>query len=800
MEYEDRQEALLRTFGVVQAYDDDDGLFIISPDRIGFGIIGPPIPGMNSSTFSALNALLNVPFPTDSVFSFCMYASPDIERTLHDFEQMRLDENEPVLQQMAHERIAFLRELTLRPIGEVSAARLRDVRVVITVQVKHGPKPPTEGQLTKIRELKKTFEAAVKTVGFQYERLTADSYLRFMETVLNHAPDALWRDSPWTTSEDGELLCNQIMDPNTAIDVGVDRLRFGDAAQARVLSVKRYPDHVFPGMAARFMGDAMTGAKALRDPVLFTVNVIYPDHESMRGKMTRDFTWATRNADGRLARFVPEYARRAGSLKIATEAVNQGDRIVYAYIGCATFSHTDEAAIQSSSEVRAMFRELGFQVMEDKYMVLPLFSQLLPFSAETAVRKTLTRYRTLPTRHVAPMLPVVGAWRGTGTPLLTFFARDGQLMTFSPYNSDGNFNMIIAAQSGMGKSYLANNMVVNFLTVGGRAWIIDKGFSYKKLCQRMGGQYVEFNDSSDLCINPFGVVNNFADEVDILASIIAVMAAPKQGLDDFQSAAVTRILTERWSVKGKDMTIDDLADGFLSEEDPRIKDIGKQLFAFTTSGQYGRYFNGANNVDMNKRLVVLELQQLSGRPHLQRLVLLQLMYQIQQSMDGSPRDQAKLLLIDEAWSLLASSETQDFIIGWYRQLRKFGASACICTQSVNDFYKDEGSLAIVENSATMLLLGQKGESIAAAKRGGRLDMSEGEFRLLESVHTVPGEYSEIMVRNVYGTGVGRLVESPFNDLLYSSRAQDVTALEAYREQGCDTVEAIRHVLADRAVA
>jgi len=402
------------------------------------------------------------------------------------------------------------------------------------------------------------------------------------------------------------------------------------------------------------------------------------------------------------------------------------------------------------------------------------------------------------TRHVVPMLPVIGSWRGTGTPMMTFIARDGQLMPFSTYDSDGNYNAVVCAQSGMGKSYLANNMTTNFLTVGGRAWIIDKGYSYKKLCEMLGGQYIEFTNDTDLCINPFGIVQNFTDEVDILASLIAVMAAPKHGLDDFQSSAVTRVLTEQWEIYKHKLQIDNLAKAFLNEPDERVKDIGNQLFAFTTQGQYGRYFNGENNVNMDNRLVVLELQQLSGRPHLQRLVLLQLMYQIQQGMDRAPRDMAKLLLIDEAWNLLASKETQDFIVGWYRQLRKFGASAVICTQSVNDFYVNEGSMAIIENSAHMLMLGQKPESIAAVKRSGRLEMSEGEFKLLETVHTVPGEYSEILVRNAFGTGVGRLVESPFNNLLYSSRAQDVTAIEAYRRQGLNQVDAINRVLADRA--
>lgn len=797
MDYEDRQEALLRTFGTVHAFDSDSHLFVVSPDRIGFGVECQPLSGMDAASFDSLNAALNVDFPTDTIVQFSLYASPDIESSLADFEAMRADAKEPIFKELTRRRSEFLRELTARPIGQTAGARLRNMRLLITVQIPHGNKPPNEKQSAAIRSLIQQFEAALKATGLRYEKLTAAKYLRFMQAVFNQGPKAFWRDSPWTAAEDDYLLCNQILDPDTAIDVKADRLKFGDHTEVRVMSVKRYPDTFFPGMGARFMGDVARGAKAIKDPVLFTVNIIYPDHEAKRGKLTRDFAWAQKQSEGRLARYVPAIGRKAESLRIANASVEAGDRIVYAYIACATFSNDESDAIHASTELRSMFRELGFQMMEDKYMLLPMFAQLLPFGAEVDIRKSLTRYRTMATRHAAAMLPVLGTWRGTGTPLMTLFSRDGQLMTFSPYNSDGNFNMIIAAQSGMGKSYFANNMATNFLTIGGRVWIIDRGYSYKKLCDMLDGQYVEFSDESKLCLNPFPLVSNFRDEVSILANIVTVMAAPKFGLNDLETPELIRVMTECWERKGGEMDIDYLAAALLEEEDSAISNLGRQLFPFTTKGQFGSYFNGPNTIDMDNRLVCLELQQLGGRPHLQRVVLLQLMYQIQQGMDESPRDIAKLLLIDEAWSLLASKETQEFIISWYRQLRKFGACAAVCTQSVNDFYLDEGSMAIVENSAHMLLLGQKAESIAKVKKEGRLSMSEWDFKMLASVHTMQGEYSEIFIRNAFGSGIGRLVESPFNNLLYSSHADDVTAIEHYRHQGYSQVDSINSVLRDR---
>lgn len=797
MDSEERQEVLVRMFGAVNAYDEDEHLFIVSPDRIGFGVISPPLAGISPTMAGSIEALLDLPFPKDTLLQCALYASPDIEEVLHRFHAMRESQKDPVLKAISANRITFLRDLTERPIGEVAGARLRDSRVVITVQIPHGVKPPTDQELEKLREMRQHFCSAVKQVGFNFQALTADSYLRFMDSVLNHGSDAQWRKSPWTHHEKNRLLCNQILDLDTAIDIKEDRISLGDYAHVRVLSPKRYPDHVWYGMAGRYLGDTIRGSKAARDPLLITMNLIYGDQEKERAGVSTKAAMAQRNAEGRLARFVPEYAKQAESYKELQASIDRGRRVVQGYIGCAVLAKTPEGAIQSSMETIGMFRELGLQMMFDRYALQPMFAQLLPFAASTDIKQGLLRYRTATTEHFAPMLPVLGTWRGTSSPLLTLIGRDGQFMTFSPFNSDGNYNFTITAESGAGKSYLANNLTTNILAIGGRVWIIDRGFSYKKLCENLDGQYIEFDDNSNINLNFFSLVKNFDEEVDILCALIAVMAAPKQGLTDFQTNQLPRVLRAVWDLKHHDMVIDDLAEACLQEEDIRLKDLGHQLFPFTSKGQFGKFFNDKNSVNIDNRLVVLELQHLTGRPQLQRVVLLQIMYQIQQSMDSLPRSLPKLMLIDEAWSLLATNETKDFIIGWYRQLRKFGASAGVCTQSVNDYYQNSGAQAIVENSSSMLLLRQKGESIESASRSGQLTLSKGEFDVLKTVHTVPGEYSEIMVRTSFGTGVGRLVESPFNNLLYSTHPDDVTAIDQHRAKGMSQVQAINKVLEDR---
>jgi len=242
------------------------------------------------------------------------------------------------------------------------------------------------------------------------------------------------------------------------------------------------------------------------------------------------------------------------------------------------------------------------------------------------------------------------------------------------------------------------------------------------------------------------------------------------------------------------MTVDDLAQALLDASDRRIQDLGEQLYAFTRLGEYGRYFNGKNTVCFNNDFTVLELEELKGRKHLQQVVLLQLIYQIQQAMYLGERDRPKIVIIDEAWDLLTLGDAATFMEHGYRRFRKYGGSAITITQSVNDLYRTTTGRAIVENSAHMLLLGQKSESIEALRTEKKLSLSDAGYQLLKTVHTEPGLYSEIFLLTERGSGIGRLVVDPFKRLLYSTKPNDVQAIRTLRQQGMSLIDAIQHLI------
>ena len=179
------------------------------------------------------------------------------------------------------------------------------------------------------------------------------------------------------------------------------------------------------------------------------------------------------------------------------------------------------------------------------------------------------------------------------------------------------------------------------------------------------------------------------------------------------------------------------------EPDQRVQDIGHQLYAFTSRGEYGRYFVGENNVTFQDNFTVIELEELKSRPHLQQVVLLQLIYQIQYNIfvasARSGDNRYRMVLCDEGWDILknAGEAVTRFLETGWRRFRKMNAAGVFISQGINDLYSSPVGLAITENSATKILLKQQASAIDEIKKDKRLPVSDGAYELMKEIHPAP---------------------------------------------------------------
>jgi conjugal transfer ATP-binding protein TraC len=486
---------------------------------------------------------------------------------------------------------------------------------------------------------------------------------------------------------------------------------------------------------------------------------------------------------------------------MVTKDLREGDRIVHINFGMVVFAKDEKAASGAVANAQAYMRTFGFKMLEDTYISGPMFGNFMPFGTDPVSHASIKRWKRRTCRQLVPMLPIMAEWRGTGTPGLLLISRNGQLMSLSNWDSPENYNCAIAAQSGSGKSFLAQTLLFNARMMGARFWIIDKGQSYRNIVEQMNGQRMTFGRDSKLCLNPFTYVEDYDEDEDLLYSQVAAMAALNEPLSDLQAAEVKRLMRHQFQTVGaRQMMVDHVATACLQSDDSRVRDVGKQLGPFTKDGGYGYLFYGQNNYEADNPVILLEMDELEGRAHLQRVVLLQLMFQVRREMQRLPRGMRKYLLIDEAWELLNSNRgattsdpVADFVEKAYRQFRKMGGAAFTITQTIADFFETPVTRAIWKNSSHRWLLGQKGDAIEEAKREKQLDIGDHGFRILRSVKTVPGEYSEIFMETPYGYGVGRLIVPPVLRKLFSTDPKDTSRIADLRERGMTLVEAAEQV-------
>jgi conjugal transfer ATP-binding protein TraC len=369
-------------------------------------------------------------------------------------------------------------------------------------------------------------------------------------------------------------------------------------------------------------------------------------------------------------------------------------------------------------------------------------------------------------------------------------------------NKSGNFNTCYVGRSGSGKSVLMQEAVTCLLGLGGNAFVLDVGRSFEKQVKFFGGQFIEFSTNSNLCLNPFSSINNespehIADSLSMLKPIISLMVAPKRGTTDEEDSIIEQGLTSIWELEGRNGSINALAEWFLSDKDSIANNLGKMLFPYTNKGAYGRFFNGPSTIDFESKFVVAELQELKERKDLQSVVVQIFMLLITNKIMLGNRLVPSSITFDEAWDLLRGKQSGDFIEALARTLRKFNGSLGVGTQTVNDFYSSPGAEAAFNNSDWLYMLSQKKESIELLKKSGRFLVDDYTQKLLSSVTTKQGEYSEVMVIHERGSAIVRLLLDPFSRVLYSTKAEEYAQVRNYEAQGLSLRDAIARVAKEK---
>jgi len=800
------------------AYLPDERIFV-NVDSLGFCLELHPQSGADEEMAQILMPLYSACRAGTGV-QFHLLGSPHIEGRLRRYANLRTPDTDVsardslgrakrhtnIYRTLARKRFDYYRAGSCRsllPQGYL----LRDFRLVLSVTM------PGNVDNLSLREelmiLRESMRTTLVAAGFSNREWDASDLVNWTSHLLN--PQRMFQSAPPAYYDDGRDLRAQIIDGDTVVTVGQTGLKFskGDIheLEIRLLSIKSFPPRFALWSMGALIGDLYQGALQYPCPFLLTLGVHVPEPEATKNRAYLKAARATTNATSYMARFLPDLHDKKSDWDTVLKALGDGQQLVDCYHELAIFADSNEIT-RAEQTARAIWRSRGFELTNDTFMLMQALLASLPMSLSVPFYEDLKKMKRVTTKTSANaihMAPLIGEWQGTNTPVLILSGRRGQIMHLDVYdNPAGNYNVAIAGTSGSGKSVFLNEIATSYLGAGAKVWIIDVGRSYEKTCRHLNGEFIEFNERETIGLNPFSLVDDINADMEMLQPVIAQMVSPREALDNFHYSSLGTAIKKVWKAKGRAMTVTDVFDllnaGRLDEDaqepDRRLRDLAATLQPYTRDGVYGKYFEGPSTIDFSNDFVVLELEELKAKKDLQSVVLLIVMYRITREMYFS-RERKKIVIIDEAWDLMHGGSTAEFIEAGYRRARKYKGSFMSATQGIDDYYKNPAATAALNNSDWVFLLRQKKESIEMLDKLGRLSMDEGMKRMLQSLRTEHGAYSEIFVSSPIGAGIGRLVVDPYSLLLYSSKAEDVAAIDHKRAQGLTLPAAIESVLDER---
>lgn len=804
-----------------RSYDARARMFV-NTDSIGFVLELSPMMGADEKSGEILTQFLSDAVPSGCQIQFIHWQSPSIGEKIADWVMPRVVAK-GVYGRAAEHRARWLRRGAWESLSKDAPFYLRNHRVFISLgaPLRSGVSPET---LSSVRD---SLYGTLQSLSIPHRDVSPVELIGYFDDFLCAAVDN--GDKPETYS-DLDPIAYQCVRRDLETQITPDRLVFHaerfratgesqdgvpiiaevipDQFDWRFFSVRNFPKQWAPWDVQKVIGDMVNDKLRFGCNVMTVLGLVYPDEESATSKAGFKVMRTTSLADSKSSRFLPQLADQRDEWQHVQQEMRQGRKLCQAYYGVGALSPLGRGDINERM-LKSVYKGAGWDLIDERYLQLMGLLAAMPLSLPNGLSTDLTRmkrFRTMLTTTAASIAPIQGEYAGGTIPHVLLIGRRGQPFFWSPFqNAAGNHNVAVFGKSGSGKSVFLQDICAAMAGAGAKVIVIDDGRSFEHMARALGGAFVEFKLSSGFSLNPFDMIDvealDHAEdgedyEIECLAmlkSIIGQMARQQDRLSDTERGLIDVAVSQVWNTNRRDGTIDHVVAALRAQPSPYANDLADAMSPFVRGGTYGKFFDGPCSIDLSAGLTVFELSDLASKPELRSVSLTALMFLSLRVMRQMDRSVPKAMMIDEAWQLLGGGQMGQAIETYARTCRKYGSSLITATQSLNDFYKSEGSLAALENSDWSVVLQQKEETINDLAKHQRFEMDHYTETLLRSLKRNGVEYSDVLIKGPETLAVGRLVLDPYSATLYSSSPRVFAGIEELVKGGVPLPDAIERV-------
>jgi conjugal transfer ATP-binding protein TraC len=801
-----------------ESYDEKTQLFrntdASGKDSIGFVLETLPLTGASEEMQKEVSSLFQYILPEESSLQTILWADPHIGDLCDTWKDARRNQN-PIIQKLALKRSEFLKSMAFD--SPQSPYTLRHFRCFFAYT---QPDPgnnvvAVEGIVQILSQLKTALEMLrlPVTVWRPEDLINTLEGMVCLDPSITHARNRRWNPL--------DSIQSQISNAESNLIVGSNGLSLNHGAvQVRTYKVRNYPELWTLHAMGMLIGDNERDMAQIPCPFLIHYGVHVPKQDSPQKKVSSKAFYVEAQSQSPIAKYMSSVQQEAAELKFVRENLAKGERIVQTSFTLVLFApqSTHESATQESTHgrtlpkaeqiLKSLFQGQEWRLESNWGLHLPMLLSTFPMSWGQGMIKTLSNLKKLKTTQStesANLLPLQGEWHGTPSPAMILAGRKGQLFTWSPFDSPSNYNICVLGQPGAGKSVQMQEIVMSLLGLGGRVIVLDIGRSYQKLGQLLEAQFIRITNQCDLSLNPFSDLigaqqtrlgendQDYRNNLTMIKQVLSSMLSPSGTLEDLENSYLEMALDIVTAQKGSEAEVSDISAWFLAHSDPRVNDMGTRLYSFTKDGIYGKFFTGKSTISFSNRLIVVEFEDIKENKELSTVILQTLIVNISNIVYRGDRKTKSALIIDECWEFIKGKAGEALIESAARTFRKYDWLLLMGSQNAEDFHKSLAAKAAFNNSAWKFYLSQSNEAFKAFEKEG-LITSPAMLSLLRTVKMSPGKYGEALIVSDSGYAVGRLLLDPFSSLLYSTKADEFSAVESLVKQGVPVDEAIEQLL------
>ncbi|MBV9581598.1 MAG: DUF87 domain-containing protein, partial [Chloroflexi bacterium] len=455
-----------------------------------------------------------------------------------------------------------------------------------------------------------------------------------------------------------------------AVEVARDHLRL-EYQYARVLTVVGYPRTVVPGW--------LTPLLEFEHPIEVSFHVQPLETASIVKLLSHKLVQlqSSRLVDIRSGRLAdPEREVAFEDTERLRDALQRGEERVfsvslYVLLRAASQRALDDLTRRVETTLDGMLAHSRVAILEQERG----FRACLPSG-----RDDLLVYRNLDTSSLATTFPFTSTSLSMERGVLYGVATRSQSpIIVDPFDASlENANLAVFAMAGAGKSYFVKLMALRNLLAGVDFLVVDPENEYGGVCSAADGQFIRLASTSTHRLNPFDLppsdpsategLDALAEQVTSVVGLMNVLLGERgSSLNSYERSMLDRAVYQAYASVG--ITPDpsthlrpapvlaNLQAALESLDNDVATSLAARLRRYVHGSLAGGLFSGPTNVALNRRLVVFNIQTLEEelRPVAMHLIANFVWNRVRR--ERRPR----LLVIDEAWSLLRYPEGGEFV-------------------------------------------------------------------------------------------------------------------------------------------